>query len=353
MRRTVAEIFADCSAEGLLLGWSGPDAEVTGIAAVQSCGPGDLVFVDKAAYLPQVRERRPACVVTGAQLAARLADEPGLAVLTAPNVGLAQALLRQRYVDRELRPAHRPRIHPAAVIHPDAVLGEGTVVGPCAVIEEGVVVGRDCVVMAGTVLEHGVRLGDRTVIHPNVTVGYDCELGSDVIIHSGTVIGGEGYGFAQDATGRSHRIPQLGRVVIEDRVRVGACNCIDRAAYAETRVGAGTKLDNLCHIAHNVVIGQDCLLTAGLVVAGSTRLGNRVIASGSTGFIDHLTICDGAVFVHKAGVIKDVTEPGVYAGMPIQPMAEYTRNVTAAKKLSEMRARLRELEKQVAALEGK
>jgi len=136
-------------------------------------------------------------------------------------------------------------------------------------------------------------------------------------------------------------------VVIEDRVRVGAGNCIDRAAFAETRIGAGTKLDNLCHVAHNVTIGQDCILTAGLIVAGSTKLGNRVIASGSTGFIDHLDICDDAVFVHRAGVTKDVTKPGVYAGMPLQPMADYTRNMAAARKLNDMRQRLRQLEIEV------
>jgi len=203
------------------------------------------------------------------------------------------------------------------------------------------------VIMAGSVIERGAKLGERTVIHPNVTVGYDCELGDEVIVHSGSVIGCEGYRFAQDKTGKSHRIPQTGKVVIEDRVRVGAGNCIDRAAFAETRIGAGTKLDNLCHIAHNVAIGQDCILTAGLIVAGSTKLGNRVIASGSTGFIDHLDICDDAVFVHRAGVTKDVTKPGVYAGMPLQPMADYTRNMAAARKLNEMRQQLRKLEAEV------
>jgi len=347
MNREVSAIFTDWQDQGLLTEHRGPDRTITGIAAVETCGSGDLVFVDKPTFTAAVAANQPACVVTTAELATAFTMQDELAVLVATNVGLAQAFMRQRYVDRELRGDEWPPIHPAAVIHETARLGEGTVVGPGVVIGAGVITGSGCVIMAGSVVEHGARLGERTVIHPNVTVGYDCELGDEVIVHSGSVIGSEGYGFSQDDKGRSHRIPQLGKVVIEDRVRVGACNCIDRAAYAETRIGAGTKLDNLCHIAHNVTIGQDCILTAGLMVAGSTKLGNRIIASGTTGFIDHLNICDDTVFVHRATVIKDVTKPGVYAGTPILPMAEYTRNQAAARKLNEMRQRLRQLEAEV------
>ena len=351
MNHKVSDIFSDWQERGLLMEHRGPDNVITGITQVELCKSGELVFVDKPGFIPAVVANKPACVVTTEKLAGELADQEGLALLIAPNVGLAQAFMRQKYTDREIRLTEWPAVHASAVIHETSQLGEGTVVGPGVVIGAGVVTGNECVIMAGSVIEHGARLGERTVIHPNVTIGYDCALGNEVIIHSGSVIGCEGYGFAQDKNGKSHRIPQLGKVVIEDRVRVGACNCIDRATYAETRIGAGTKLDNLCHIAHNVVTGEDCLLTAGLIIAGSTKLGNRVIASGSTGIIDHLNICDDAVFVHRAGVTKDVTESGVYAGMPLQPMAEYTRNMATARKLNEMRLQLRELEKKVAALD--
>ncbi len=350
MNRKTSAIFNDWQDQGLITAHHGPDQNVTGIAAVEACGAGDLVFVDKSAFAPAAIANKPACVVTTAALAAEFAAQEDLAILVAANVGLAQALMRQKYCDRELRGDEWPAVHASAVIHPTAQLGEGTVVGPGVVIGADVATGSECVIMAGSVIEHGARLGDRTIIHPNVTVGYDCELGHEVIVHSGSVIGCEGYGFAQDDKGRSHRIPQLGKVVIEDRVRVGACNCIDRAAYAETRIGAGTKLDNLCHIAHNVIVGQDCLLTAGLIVAGSTKLGNRVVASGSTGILDHLEICDDTVFVHRASVTKDITEPGVYAGMPAQPLAEYMKNQAAARRINDMRRSLRQLEAKVEAL---
>jgi UDP-3-O-[3-hydroxymyristoyl] glucosamine N-acyltransferase len=129
-------------------------------------------------------------------------------------------------------------------------------------------------------------------------------------------------------------------VVIEDRVRLGANCCIDRAAYKTTRIGAGTKLDNLCHVAHNVQIGEDCLLTSMLCVAGSSIIGNRVVTSGQTGILDHVKVCDDAVLVHRAGVTKDLDTPGVYAGLPLQPLADYLKNMAILKNLSELKKKL-------------
>jgi UDP-3-O-[3-hydroxymyristoyl] glucosamine N-acyltransferase len=358
MQIQTSQVLADWQESGLLREMRGQDVQVHGFAPVEDYSMGKIVFLDSPKALAKLIPDPPTVVVTTAALAdklqAQLADREGghfpCTMLVAANVKLAQALLRQKYEDRDLRNEEWTGIHPSAVIHETARLAEDVVVGPNAVVGADCLIASGCVIMAGSVIEHGAKLGPRTIIHPNVTVGYDCELGEEVIVHSGSVIGCEGYGFAQDEKRRSHRVPQLGRVVIEDRVRVGACNCIDRAAFRETRIGAGSKLDNHCHLAHNVKIGQDCLLTAGLIVAGSTTLGDRVIASGSTGFIDHLNICDDAVFVHKAGVTKDVTEPGIYAGTPHQPMADYTRNMGALKKLAEMRKQLLALEKQVADL---
>ena len=160
-----------------------------------------------------------------------------------------------------------------------------------------------------------------------------------------SVIGSEGFGFAQDSSRRSHAIPQTGIVVIGDRVRIGANNCIDRATYAETRIGAGTKFDNLCHVAHNVSIGEDCLLTAMLCVAGSSKIGNRVITSGQTGIIDHVEICDDVVLVHRAGVVKNIDQPGVHASLPAQPLDEYLKNTAVTRTGPALRKRVADLEK--------
>ena len=133
--------------------------------------------------------------------------------------------------------------------------------------------------------------------------------------------------------------------MIGDRVRIGANNCIDRATYSETRIGAGTKTDNLCHIAHNVVVGEDCLLTAMLCVAGSTTIGNRVITSGNTGILDHVKICDDVVLLHRAGVTKDVEKPGAYAGVPLLPLGEYMKNSAVLKNANDLRKRVSAIEK--------
>jgi UDP-3-O-[3-hydroxymyristoyl] glucosamine N-acyltransferase len=184
-------------------------------------------------------------------------------------------------------------------------------------------------------------------VHPNAVIGYGCRLGNEVVVGAGSVIGAEGFGFAQDAKRRSHPIPQTGIVVIGDRVRIGANNTIDRATYAETRIGSGTKFDNLCHVAHNVEIGEDCLLTAMFCIAGSSRVGNRVIASGQTGIIDHVSVGDDVMLVHRAGVVKDIEQAGVYASLPTQPMDEYLRNTAAARKGAELRRRVADLEQRL------
>jgi UDP-3-O-[3-hydroxymyristoyl] glucosamine N-acyltransferase len=346
---TAAQLIHDLEATGLLVGRNGPDAPIERAAAAETCGPGDLVFADVEAYLEPILQRKPAAVVTKPEFAARL---PGLAVLTAPNVRLAQAHILQRYFDRDLRNEGWPRVHPSAVVHDSASVSASATVGPSAVLGARVRIGERCVVLAGAVLERDAVLGDDTVVHPNAVIGWECEIGRRCVIKAGAVIGSEGFGFAQDEKRRSHRVPQLGRVVIEDDVVVGAGCCIDRAAFAETRIGAGTILDNLCHIAHNVRIGEDCILTAMLCVAGSTTLGKRVVASGMTGILDHLSICDDVVLVQRAGVANDIKQPGTYAGSPIQPIKDYMKNQAVVRRLADLRMELRELKARLDALEA-
>jgi UDP-3-O-[3-hydroxymyristoyl] glucosamine N-acyltransferase len=323
----------------------GDDVSLSGIASVEQCGPGDLVFVSDEQAVETIRVRQPSAVVTSPALQESLATIPGLTLLIAPNLKLAHALIRQRYVDRDVLDSEWPDIHPSAVIGPACEIGVGSRIGPQVVLGSGVRVGEESAVMAGSVVEHGAVIGDRSVIHPNVTIGYDCQIGDDVIVQSNAVIGAEGYGFAQDDKGRSHRIPQLGRVVIEDRASIGAGTCIDRATYGETRIGAGTKLDNLCHIAHNVEIGRDCLLTAMFVTGGSAKLGDRIVASGQTAVLDHLEVCSDVFLVRRAGVAEDIDQPGIYAGAPVEPYARYLKNTAVARDLYGLRKRVRQLEK--------
>ena len=352
MDTTASEIMAAFAPQGLLKEMVGPDRPVRRIVAIEDCGPGDLVFVDKAEYATVAARRQPAVVVTSFKLKSLLAGESSLTLLLAPNVNLAQALIKERYAGRRFEDAGWPEIHPSAVIHETAVLAATARVEPRAVIGRNARIGEHTRIMAGAVIEHDAQVGSHSVVHPNAVIGYNCVVGSEAVIGAGSVIGSEGYGFAQDQQGKSHPIPQTGNVVLGDRVRIGANCCIDRAAYRTTRVGSGTKLDNLCHIAHNVVIGEDCLLTSMFCVAGSTTIGNRVMASGQTGVKDHVTICDDVVLVHRAGVAADITEPGAYAGLPVQPLKDYMRNTAALRMLADLRQRLMGLERRVDASLG-
>jgi UDP-3-O-[3-hydroxymyristoyl] glucosamine N-acyltransferase len=345
MRVNASDVLSAFEDGSVLQERLGPDRSFDRIAAIETCTADDLVFVDKARYVAMVEQRRPAVVVTSPGLRDSLAAIDGLALLVAANVGLAHALIKQRYGSREFDAADWGSVHPSAVVHETAVLHPTVVVEPRAVIGRQARIGENCRIMAGAVVEHDAQLGRNVIVHPNAVVGYACVAGDEVVVGAGAIIGSEGYGFAQDARGRSHAIPQTGNVVLEDRVRVGANCCIDRAAYGSTRIGAGTKLDNLCHIAHNVQIGEDCLLTSMFCVAGSTTIGNRVMASGQSGAIDHLTICDDVVLVHRAGVTTSIDQPGAYAGLPAQPLKEYSRSTAVFRMLGDLRQRLLALER--------
>lgn len=321
------------------------EKNLSSVSAVESGGPGALVFVDKADFISQVANNRPTLVVTSEKLRGALAEISGVCVVVAKSVPLAHAFLKQKFGGRNYTASGWEGLHPSAVVHPSAEIASDAVIEPRVVVGANTKVGSGSRLMAGVVVENDVQIGSRVVIHPNVTVGYGTQIGNDVVIEAGTVIGSEGFGFAQDASRKSHAIPQTGIVVLEDRVRVGAGCCIDRAAYEETRIGAGTKIDNLCHIAHNVKIGQDCLLTAMLCVAGSTTIGNRVITSGQTGILDHMKVADDVVLLHRAGVTKDVEKPGAYAGLPLQPLGDYMKNQAVLRNAVELRQRVSDLEK--------
>ncbi len=345
-----SEMLERFAGRGLLLDRSGPDLACCRIAPIEDCGPGDLVFIDHAKYLEPVRRCRPAGVVTTEALARELADEPDMAVLIAPNVRLAMAILKQTYADRDVRASEWPRIHPAAVIHESVAVPGDVLVGPGAVIGRNVLLGPGVVVMANAVIEHGAMIGARSVLHPGCVVGYDCEIGADVILKAGCVIGSEGFGFAQDERRRNYRIPHTGKVIIEDRVVIGANTNIDRGTYGATLVRAGAVIDAMCHLGHNVEIGEDSILCAHTGLSGSTRFGRRVIASGQTGTLDHVTVPDDVVLLHRAGLNSSIKAPGMYAGGPVQPLQQYLKNMAIMPRLHEMWTRLKAVEKRLAEL---
>ncbi len=345
-------LFEEFRPSGLLQEIAGEDVLIERVSAVEDSTAGDLVFVDRPAFVEPALAHAPASVITAPELAGPFREAPHMAVMTTANVKLARALVTQRYFDRDLRPAGTPRVDPSAVVAESARVADSARLGAHVVVGPGAVIGEDVVILANAVIEERAVIGAGTVIHPGAVIGFECEIGDHVIIRSGTVIGSEGFGFAQDERRKNHRIPQMGKVVVEDHVVIGANCCIDRGTHGATRIGAGTVMDNLCHIAHNVEIGEDCILTAMLCVAGSTKIGKRVITSGQVGIIDHRTIADDVVLLHRAGVAADVETSGPFAGAPLLPLREHLKRNASILRLASMRDTIKQLEQRIQTLES-
>jgi UDP-3-O-[3-hydroxymyristoyl] glucosamine N-acyltransferase len=353
MNIKASQIFEAFHAQGIVDAMTGPDTDITRVDPVERGGSSSLIFVDSVEFTEQAIAATPAAIVTHAKLAGDFSSLTSSAILTSNNVRLAQALIRQAYDDFDHRDTGWPAIHPSATIHDTASIARDVIIGPGVVIGRNARIGRGSIIKANAVVEQNVVIGEDCILHPNVVVAQACELGNRVILKSGCVIGMEGYGFAQDEKGKSYRIPQIGKVVIEDDVMIGSnCN-IDRATYGETRIRAGSKFDALIHIAHNVDIGEDCLVLAHSTIAGSTTIGRGVIMSGQTGVLDHIKIADQTILLQRAGVINDIETPGTYAGLPTQPVNDYFKNTAVAHKLVDLRKQVRQLEKQLAKLNKK
>ncbi|MCK5356499.1 MAG: UDP-3-O-(3-hydroxymyristoyl)glucosamine N-acyltransferase [Methyloprofundus sp.] len=341
-----SEIYQDFKAQGLIIAHFGADNRVTGIVPAESANEGDLVFIEHEKYLPTVLDSDVAAIVTTAAIAETIELE-NTAILLAPNVRMAMAYIRQKYVDRDVYHSEWGRLHATAVIHESVHVPDDAVIGPGVVIGADVQLGPGAVIMANTVIEFDVVIGARTVIYPSCVVSYNCHIGDDCILKAGCVIGSDGQGFAQDEKFHHHRIPQTGRVVIGNKVVIGSVTTIDRATYTETRVDDGCIVDAQCHLAHNVIIEQDCILVAQTGIAGSSHFGKRVVASGQTGVLDHVYVPDDTMLLHRAGVHSSIKQSGIYAYGPAQPFKKYVKNIAVFQRLSEVWTRLKKLEKQV------
>ncbi len=310
------------------------------VASPDSAKASSLVFLQKATDLPM----QAAVIVTTPQVAQEI-EGASCFVACVQEVRLAQALIKQRFDDYLSADSEWDERHPTAVIHASARLGENCRIGPGAVVGANCVLGNNVTVRAGAVVEHNVSIGDDSIISPLANIGYGSSLGKRVIVQAGAVIASEGFGFAPDSDKHYHRIPHTGSVVIGDDVFIGANSCIDRGTYGVTTLERGVKIDNQVHLAHNVEIGEDTLLAAQTVIAGSTKLGKRVIASGQAGILDHINVTDDVILVQRCGVTQDIERSGMWAGTPAKPFKEYVRDLTVCKRVAKLEQQIKDLKK--------
>ncbi len=327
----------DCRLEG------DGDIEIRGVAGIEDAGPGGLTFFTNPKYAAELRKTRASAVILGER-----AEAAPCAMLRAPQPYLAFARAVGLF-DNSSRPA--AGVHRLASIGEDVTLGADVSIGPFAVIG-----GR-------------VRIGARTIVHPHVTIGGQTEIGDDCVIHAhvsireririghrvilqdGAVIGSDGFGFARRPDGTHEKIPQIGALTIEDDVEIGANSTIDRPAVGETRIGAGTKIDNLVQIAHGVSIGRNVLLAAQVGVAGSVTIEDDVTLAGQVGVAGHITLGKGVIATAQTGIPNSV-DPGEFvSGYPAIPNRHWLRSSAVFRKLPDLKKRIAELERRIQELE--
>lgn len=297
----------------------GEDRPVSGVCGLDDDESDRLSFVGSENLLDVAAASSIPAFVTP-----RGMPVPGKTSLFAEDPELSIAAIAELFV---AEPAHQDEdVHPAAVVAADAEIGPGCRIGARAVIGAGCAIGPGSRIHAGTVVHDRVRIGRDCVLHSNVVVREDCRLGDRVIVQPGAVIGGDGYGYV--TRGHRHRkIPQLGGVDIGDDVEIGANTTIDRGRFSATRIGRGTKIDNLVMIGHNCRIGEDCLIVSQVGISGSTEVGDRVVLAGQVGVGGHLSIAADVTVLGMGMVAGDIREPGVYAGHPVRPAALWRRAV--------------------------
>jgi UDP-3-O-[3-hydroxymyristoyl] glucosamine N-acyltransferase len=317
------------------------------IADLEYAGDGEIAYVDNENFLAAATESKAACLIVNEKLSANLPDRTLIEVV---NPKLAFSL-----IGAVLHPPVRrePSIHPTAVVAETADIALTAYVGPHVCVGEYARVGAYTRLETGVVLGSSVTVGDDCVLHPNVVLYDGVSIGSGVILHAGVCIGADGFGYVRHDLGYQ-KFPQVGTVIIEDDVEIGAHSCVDRAALGRTRIGRGTKLDNMVHVGHNCDIGEHVVIAAQTGISGSVVIEDDAVIGGQVGFGDHTRVQKGAIIGSKAGILPGkIVRPGVWWGIPVQPLDQYKRMNAHMNRLPQMREDLNRLEEQVAELQRK
>lgn len=321
--------------------------EIEGVASFDRAGPGDLTFLADERLIPQLKDCPAGAIIVPAPLE-KMGEGKNLLLSSNPALAFIKA------IEFILKPYDRPvmGVSEKALVEDSAQIGENVSLYPGCYIGRGVKIGNRVRVYPGAYIGDESVVGDDSVIFANVSIYEKSILGQRCIVHSGAVIGADGFGFIFHQ-GVHHKFPQVGRVVIEDDVEIGANTTIDRATLGETRVGRGTKMDNQVQVGHNIEMGQGCLLVAQVGIGGSTKLGNYVVLGGQVAVKDHVELGDGVQVAAQAGVTKNFPTGTILFGSPAYPVGEGKRLVALTRSLPKLKKRIEELEEKIRSLEKK
>jgi UDP-3-O-[3-hydroxymyristoyl] glucosamine N-acyltransferase len=326
----------DCVLEG------DADLEITSIAGLEQAEAGQLTFFANRRYRPLIEDTRASAI-----LVAPDAGPMPIAALRIENPYLAFAHALEFFCSA---PRYAPGRHPTAVVAASAKIGADAHIGAHCFIDEDVEIGRGVVLHSLVSIYRGARIGDDFFAHSHVAIREGSRIGSRVTLQNGVVIGADGFGFAKKADGRWYKILQTGVTIIEDDVEIQANSTVDRATIGETRIGRGTKIDNLVQVGHASQVGEDCVLCGQVALAGSTTIGNKCILAGQVGVVGHLSIGDGAVVGAGSGVPSDVPAGAFYSGSPAMPHKDWLKAMAVIPRLPEMQKTVRALQREIAGL---
>ncbi|MCK5012499.1 MAG: UDP-3-O-(3-hydroxymyristoyl)glucosamine N-acyltransferase [Candidatus Omnitrophica bacterium] len=339
MKKTLAEIAK--IVDGEVVG--DKDLVITGLSGIQEAKEGDLTFLANSKYIPFCKKTKASAIITSRDI-----EIPGKPVVRTDNPSLAFTELISAVTEGS--PHLAKGIHQAAVIAEDAIIGSNVAIGPCAIIESKATIGDNTIILGGSYVGHNTTIGAGCLIYPNVTIREHVTMGNHVIVHSGTVIGSDGFGYIQ-IDGIHKKIPQVGTVAIEDDVEIGANVAIDRARFDKTVIGRGSKIDNLVQIAHNVIMGENCIIISQVGISGSVNIGKGAILAGQAGVVGHVTIGEGSVVYAQSSVAKSVPAQTQVSGSPARFHSKAKRVYAYTQRLPQYVKAIEELEEKVKEIE--
>ncbi len=323
-----------------------PDLEFKNVAKIEEADQGDLTFLYHNSYVKFLKSTKASVVLIKNGIE-RTREDITYVVVENPQIEFQKILSKYFY-----KPIETEGIDSSAKISEDAEIGGDTAIGKNVVIESGCKIGSNVKILHNSVVMRDSEIGDNSIIYPNVSIRENSKIGTNVIIHSGTVIGSDGFGFTPDESGVFQKIPQIGNVIIEDNVELGSNVSVDRASLGSTVIKKGAKIDNLVQIAHNVIIGENTVISAQTGVSGSTKVGRNCMFGGQVGIVGHIEIADETIIGAQSGVSKGIPQKGTYFGSPAREIGLAMRLEAHHKQLPEYEKRIKELEKKIEELKN-